>query len=137
MAEVAAGELTVVFSSHAIAELEPVCDHLVLLGAARTQLTGDIDDLLAAHRLLVGPRRDLPEDGRIAGHQIIAASHAERQTSVLVRLSTPWSAGLPGWTQRDMDLASLVLAYMRHPEAGAPERPELHAITREESSWAG
>jgi ABC-2 type transport system ATP-binding protein len=47
----AAGRLTVVLSSHLVADLERVCDHLILLAASRVQLAGDIDALLAEHRL--------------------------------------------------------------------------------------
>ena len=45
-------------SSHLIADLERVCDHLILLAESRVQLCGDIDDLLAEHTVLVGPRKD-------------------------------------------------------------------------------
>jgi ABC-2 type transport system ATP-binding protein len=47
----AAGRLTVVLSSHLVTDLERVCDHLILLAASRVQLAGDIDALLAEHRL--------------------------------------------------------------------------------------
>ena len=54
----AAGGLTVVLSSHLITDLERVCDHLILLAGSRVQLCGDIDTLLAEHKVLVGPRKD-------------------------------------------------------------------------------
>ena len=54
----AVGDLTVLLSSHVIADLERVCDHMVLVTASRVQLCGDIDELLAEHKLLVGPRKD-------------------------------------------------------------------------------
>jgi ABC-2 type transport system ATP-binding protein len=47
----AAGLLTVVLSSHLVSDLERVCDHLILLAASRVQLAGDIDTLLAEHRV--------------------------------------------------------------------------------------
>jgi ABC-2 type transport system ATP-binding protein len=40
MAEVADGGLTVVLSSHLIADLERVCDYLMLLSNGRVQLAG-------------------------------------------------------------------------------------------------
>ena len=65
LAEAAAdGDLSVVVSSHLLHDLERVCDHLILLAASRTQLCGGIDDVLAAHRVLVGPRRDTAEARR-------------------------------------------------------------------------
>ena len=44
--------MTVVLSSHIVADLERVCDHLVILSRAETQLVGEIDEIVASHRLL-------------------------------------------------------------------------------------
>jgi ABC-2 type transport system ATP-binding protein len=41
---------TVVLSSHLVADLERICDYLMLLVASRVVLAGPIDALLAAHR---------------------------------------------------------------------------------------
>ncbi|MGW4212337.1 ABC transporter ATP-binding protein [Lentzea sp. NPDC004789] len=41
--------ITVLLSSHVLAELEGVCDHLVLLTSGRVQLAGDVDRLLRQH----------------------------------------------------------------------------------------
>lgn len=60
----AAGELTVLLSSHLISELERVRDHIVLLANAQVQLCRDIADLLAGHQLLTGPRKDTADRGR-------------------------------------------------------------------------
>ena len=46
-----AGRLTVVLSSHLVADLERVCDHLILLAGSRVRLAGDIDTLLADYRV--------------------------------------------------------------------------------------
>ena len=61
MEAVAETGMTVVLSSHIVADLERVCDHLVILSQARTQLAGPIDEILASHRLLTGPRSDAAE----------------------------------------------------------------------------
>ena len=55
---VAGGGLTVLVSSHLITDIERVCDHLILLAKSRVQLCGDIETVLAEHRVLVGPRKD-------------------------------------------------------------------------------
>jgi ABC-2 type transport system ATP-binding protein len=55
---VSGGDLTVVLSSHLVADLERLCDHLILLAASQVQLCGDIDTLLAEHQVLIGPRKD-------------------------------------------------------------------------------
>jgi ABC-2 type transport system ATP-binding protein len=108
MEEVAEQELSVVLSSHLVADLERVCDYLVVLVDSRVQLAGEVEELLAAHHRLVGARRDaasLP-----AGQEIIAASHTERQSTFLVRANVPIFD--PSWTVEDVGLEDLVLAYM-------------------------
>src|SRR6201996_1246097 len=70
-------ELSVLLSSHLIADLERVCDYLIVLVGSRVRVAGPVDELLAAHYLLSGPRRDpatLPSD-----QQVIQASHTDRQ----------------------------------------------------------
>lgn len=100
--------VTVVLSSHLIADLERVCDYLVLLSAARVQLAEDVDGLLASHRRLIGPRRDiasLPAD-----QHVVIESHTDRQSTLVVRTS---SAVLdPTWRVEEMSLEDIVLAYM-------------------------
>jgi ABC-2 type transport system ATP-binding protein len=54
MAEVADTGMTVLLSSHVLADLEGVCDFLLLLGEGRIRLAGDVEDLLGTHRLLTG-----------------------------------------------------------------------------------
>ena len=55
---VAEGDVSVVLSSHLVADLERVCDYLVVLVDSRLQVAGEVDDLLGSHRRLIGPRRD-------------------------------------------------------------------------------
>ena len=55
-----AGRLTVVLSSHLVTDLERVCDHLILLAGSRVQLAGDIDTLLAEHRVALQGRERRP-----------------------------------------------------------------------------
>ncbi|GAA2040269.1 hypothetical protein GCM10009839_47980 [Catenulispora yoronensis] len=47
--------MTVVLSSHLVSDLERVCDHLIILTAARIQAAGAVTELLAAHRAVAGP----------------------------------------------------------------------------------
>lgn len=110
MAAVAEQGLSVVLSSHLVADLERVCDYLIVLVRSRVQVAGPVDDLLASHHLLTGPRRDparLP-----AGQQVITASHTDRQTTLLVRASEPVLD--PAWTVAEVGMEDLVLAYMKH-----------------------
>ena len=118
--------VTVLLSSHLIADLERVCDHLVLLVAGQVALTGDVDELLATHHLLTGPRRDVSTlpTGQVA----IEASHTPRQSSMLVRSAGPILD--PAWTVTPVTLDDLVLAYMRQARDGAPESATPLAVTR-------
>jgi ABC-2 type transport system ATP-binding protein len=123
METVAAEGLTVVVSSHVLAELVTVCDYLVLLAVGRVQLAGDTEALLAGHKLLVGSRRDAAAAGP---HQVVAASHTERQTTLLVRVAG--AVHDPAWAVHDIGLEQLVLAYMRHPQAATLPRPTLAVV---------
>jgi ABC-2 type transport system ATP-binding protein len=101
-------ELSVVLSSHLIADLERVCDYLIVLVGSRVRVAGPVDELLATHHLLSGPSRDpgtLP-----AGQQVISESHTDVQTTLLVRTSDPILD--PVWTVSEVGLEDLVLAYM-------------------------
>ncbi len=108
MEAVSEQELSVVLSSHLVSDVERVCDYLIVLVDSRVQVAGDIDDLLASHHRLVGPRRDvstLPAD-----QNVVTASHTERQTTLVVQ--TEAAVLDPTWTVSDIDLEDLVLAYM-------------------------
>ncbi|MDT0320318.1 ABC transporter ATP-binding protein [Streptomyces millisiae] len=101
---------TVLLSSHLLADLERVCDHLVLLQTAHVQLTGAVDDLLAEHRTLVGPRTDRPE--AVPGvRNVVRASHTDRQTTLLARTTGAGPAD-PAWSAHEVSLEDLVLAYL-------------------------
>jgi ABC-2 type transport system ATP-binding protein len=123
MATVADREVTAVLSSHVLADLAEVCDHLILLTRGRLQVAGDIEDLLSQHKLLVGRRRD--GDPPPAPHTVVSESFTARQASYLVRLDG--RALDPHWDVRDVSLEELVLAYMRTPDAAVIPRPALAA----------
>jgi ABC-2 type transport system ATP-binding protein len=110
MSAVAADGITVLFSSHAVHELERVCDHLVVLHHGRVTLAGDIDTLLAEHRLMVGPRVAADPD---RSDSVIEAVHSDRQTTMLVRGGAALT--MPGWQAHPIGLEDLVLAYLRRP----------------------
>ena len=109
LAEAAAeGNLTIVLSSHLIADIEQLCDHLILLANSQVQLCGDIETLIAEHRLLVGPRKDTTAIAR--SHTIVREETTARQTSLLVRLNGPLVD--PAWSLEEPNLEELVLGYM-------------------------
>jgi ABC-2 type transport system ATP-binding protein len=109
---VADGGLSVVVSSHLLHDLERICDHLVLLTASRPQLCADIDDLLATHRVLLGPRRKTTEVE--PGLTVVKATQTDRQTRLLVRLDGPVID--PTWQVTEPGLEDIILAYMEQDE---------------------
>jgi ABC-2 type transport system ATP-binding protein len=122
MEAVAEQELTVVLSSHLVADLERVCDYLIVLAASRVQVAGEVDALLASHHRLIGARRDpasLPD-----GQQVIEASHTDRQSTMIVHTRRPVLD--PAWTVEQLSLEDLVLAYMSQAADGTSgRRPAL------------
>jgi ABC-2 type transport system ATP-binding protein len=122
METVADQQVSVVLSSHLIADIERVCDYLIVLTASRVRLTGETEALLASHHRLSGPRRD-PRTFP-AGWDVIEESHAGRQSTLLVRTSEPVLD--PAWTVRPVSLEDMVLAYMSQPgDAARADRPGL------------
>jgi len=124
MAITAQQAVSVVVSSHLIADLERICDHLVVLTSARVVLDGSVEELLRSHRRLIGPRRDprtLP-----AGQQVIEESHTDRQSTLLVRSEQP--IGDPDWQVEEVGLEDLVLAYMGDGGGPARESRRLAAV---------
>jgi ABC-2 type transport system ATP-binding protein len=101
-------ELSVVMSSHLVADLERVADYLIVLVGSRVQVDGETEDLLASHRLLTGPRADATAVP--PGATVITESHTSRQSTFLVRSSAPVHD--PVWTADPVDLEDMVLAYM-------------------------
>jgi ABC-2 type transport system ATP-binding protein len=118
MEAVAEQRLSVVLSSHLVADLERVCDYLVVLVASKVRVAGEVSDLLASHYRLSGPRRDpgsLP-----AGQEVITESHTDKQSSLLVRTDGPVLD--PAWAVKPVSMEDLVLAYMSRAGDDAPAR---------------
>jgi ABC-2 type transport system ATP-binding protein len=122
LAEAAAdGGLTVVLSSHLIADIERVCDHLILLADSRVQLCGDIETLLAEHRILTGPRKDTTAIAHT--HAVVREDTTARQTTLLVRLNGPVID--PAWAVEEANVEEIVLGYMSQddPDYGTDREP--------------
>ena len=122
---VAKDAVSVILSSHLIADLERVCDYLVILVGSHVQLSGEVSDLLATHWRLSGPRRDpasLPSN-----QHVIEESHTDKQSTLLIRTDQP--IGDPAWSVKPVTLDDLVLAYLSNPHRPAPVRqPHLGVV---------
>ncbi len=125
MAAVAEGGMTVMLSSHVVSDLENTCDWLVVLNRGQVQVSGDIEDLLAEHRLLTGPAE--LADGVANRVPVIDDSRTDRLATLLARTGAAQPPLDPKWTSRGVSLEELVLAYLRRPEAASLPRPVLAA----------
>ncbi|MDQ1494054.1 MAG: type transport system ATP-binding protein [Actinomycetota bacterium] len=123
MEAVAEHELSVVLSSHLVADLERVCDYLIVLVASRVQVAGPVDELLASHFRLTGPRHDL--DTLPTNQEVIEARHTDRQSTLLVRTDDPILD--PAWTVEQVGLEDLVLAYMARSQE-SQRQPRLRGV---------
>jgi ABC-2 type transport system ATP-binding protein len=84
------------------------------------QLAEDVDDLLASHRRIIGPRRDLstlPADQRV-----VWSSDTDRQTTAVIRVDGPIHD--PSWQVEELTLEDVVLAYM----GGGAEPPVTRPV---------
>jgi len=120
--ETAAGDgMSVLFSSHVVAELERIADYLVVLADGHVQVTGDVETLLGGHQILTGPAAGA---GTVrAQFDVVHAQQGSAQAHVLVRRR---SAAQPpgGWQAHPVTLEELMLAYLREPWASALPGPE-------------
>ena len=121
MTAVADDGVSVVLSSHVLAELERVADYLVLVSRGRVQVAGEVNDLLATHRVLTGPAA---QAGRHVQHwNVVHASCAAPLAEVLVRGYAASEPMPPGWEAHSLTLEELTLAYLREPGAAALPGP--------------
>jgi ABC-2 type transport system ATP-binding protein len=113
LAEVADTGMTVLLSSHVLSDLESACDYLLLLANGRIHLSGDVEDLLAQHRVMIGSS-DLAMPAAF-----VDSSRTTRQATVLARTTTAEA----GWELHEPSLEELALAYLR----SAKENKEVAA----------
>jgi ABC-2 type transport system ATP-binding protein len=121
MAYAADAGTSVILSSHLIADLERVCDYLVVLTGSRVQVADEVDDLLASHYRLVGTRHD--GEGPLPGCRVVHASHTDVQSTLVVRCSVPIED--PRWTVEPLSMEDLVLAYLAATTRVPSGTPEL------------
>ncbi len=120
MAAVAEEQISVLFSSHVVAELERVCDYLVVLAGGKVQVAGDVEDLINSHRILTGRTDDVHVVA--AALPVVHEDRGARQTRLLVRCDRSFVPP-PGWQIEPTNLEELVLSYLREPTATALPGP--------------
>jgi len=108
--------LSVVLSSHVLAELERVADYLVVLSQGGVQVAGQVDDVLASHRMLTGPSAWADT---YADRPVVHVRRGDAQAHLLVR-TTADDPVPPGWESHPVSLEELTLAYLREPGSRSP-----------------
>ena len=126
MEVVATQGVSVVLSSHLVADLERVCDYLIVLVASQVQVAGDVGGLLASHHRICGPRRQI--DTLPSNQEVIEESHTDKQSTLLIRTDGPILD--PAWAVTPVNLEDLVLAYMARTRVERPVRPSALAVVR-------
>ncbi|MFC8231026.1 ABC transporter ATP-binding protein [Streptomyces sp. NPDC057287] len=122
-AEAAEHGTTVLVSSHMLAELEFICDYLLVIANGGLRLAGEVDELRAAHALI-----DAPEGApshAVAPHRVIESRRGEGRPGVLVRLGGP--VAYSGGAAETPTLEELLLAYLRAPDAPPLIAPSARA----------
>ncbi|MFJ3633843.1 ATP-binding cassette domain-containing protein [Streptomyces sp. NPDC090112] len=114
MADTAENGTSVVMSSHIVSELEGVCDDLLLVDGGRVRLSGPVEDILAAHRLLTGPATALED---LAPHTVVSSRTTGRVLTALARPRSPLDPDT--WQTAHPSLEELLIAHLRSPEAPA------------------
>ncbi|MCU1360164.1 MAG: transport system ATP-binding protein [Ilumatobacteraceae bacterium] len=119
MGAVAANDLTVVYSTHLLEDLERACDHLAVIAGGEMRLMSPIDDVVRDHVVLSGPSgRNLPPGVAVIS-STVSGQHAEH----LVVLGGPVHD--PTWIVRPATLEEVVFAHLADERGPAHARMEL------------
>jgi ABC-2 type transport system ATP-binding protein len=123
MGAVAEDGLSVIFSSHVVAEMERMADYLIVLNGGCLQVCGQVEDLLATHRVLTGPAELAVGAADLL--RPVRMTVAGAQAHLLCR--APAEPVPAGFRAQPVGLEELVLAYLRDPSAAALPGPVVAA----------
>ncbi|WP_171165021.1 ABC transporter ATP-binding protein [Streptomyces sp. I05A-00742] len=112
MTEAAENATTIVLASHVLSELDGVCDYLLLLGDGRIRLAGEVEDLIGAHRVVVGRHEEPGTPRAFALHTVVSSRTTGRQLTAVLRPEGPIAGD---WEMSEPTLEDLLLAHLRAP----------------------
>ncbi|MFF7486625.1 ABC transporter ATP-binding protein [Streptomyces luteogriseus] len=114
LAEAGERGTTVVMSTHVLAELENVCDFLLVVSGGGVRVAGDVDELMTMHTVVTGAREGEGLPDFLGYHTLVEARTSGRQFTALIRpegpVTGPWETAAPS-------MEELLLAYLRSPDA--------------------
>lgn len=113
---------TVVLSSHHVADLERVCDHLVIIARGKVRAYGELEGFRDAHKLVTGQRAS-PEEILTLG-EVVHASSTDRQTTALVRPNGHLFDAR--WRVQPVGFEEIILGYLA--ESGSVQSEELERM---------
>ena len=115
--------ISVVLSSHVLAELERVADYLVLLSRGRLQVAGTVKGLAAAHQVLCGPEGTAGSSSRCPRYtsRTVTTRLASWSTPTSGRATSPRAGGpsRPAWRR----WSSATCASPTRPRCPRPRKP--------------
>ncbi len=121
LAAVSEDGVSVLMSSHVLAELQRVADFLVLLTKGQVRVADTVEDLVNTHRVLTGPADSADRVTRKL--DVVQDQRGEAQAHLLVKAHGPQDPVPPGWEAHPAGMEELVLAYLR--SAGETEPTPL------------
>ncbi|MFD4785927.1 ABC transporter ATP-binding protein [Streptomyces sp. NPDC058459] len=133
LGEVAERGITVLLSSHLVAELDTLCDYLLLVAEGGLRLAGDVDEIISVHRMLSAPTAHVPTDSdglpaSLRDHTVVYSNGDHRFTTALVRPGGPLD---PVWDVTAPTLEEVVLAYLEQHSFSPLISPHSHVSGHE------
>lgn len=122
METVAETGVSVVLSSHILGDLERVCDSLLVLRGGNIRLSGDMDQILEMHRVVIGPVGE--EMLASSVHTVVDRTRTKKQVATLVKLDAPLVLS-DLWSVHEPTLEEIVIGYLQHRNGNSLYSKEL------------
>jgi ABC-2 type transport system ATP-binding protein len=119
LAAMADDGLSVLLSSHVLAELERVADYLLLITGGQVRLAGSVEELTTRHRLLTGPAGEPAP----AGWQVVQTRSAGAQQHLLVTVPSAADTPPQRWQSRAVGIEEIAMGYLRESTQPADPTP--------------
>ncbi|MEU1296279.1 ABC transporter ATP-binding protein [Streptomyces sp. NPDC005840] len=128
LGEVAERGITVLLSSHLVAELDTLCDYLLLVAGGGLRLAGDVDEIISVHRRLSAPTDRVPTGPGglptgLEGHTVVETHRDRHHTTALIRPGGPVGEV---WESIAPTLEEVVLAYLEQSDSAPLISPDSH-----------